>query len=514
MRVIYNTCFADPWIKIAGKLKTEQGWIPVYWNGYDDDNSKNLIAKAFPEAIYQPYYDGWKGIFSDVITQKAKKSFIEIDFLNAFAKYELQAIKMMDRMDPKGYGFNFMERQRHFRNLVKYWTAVIDYLQPNIVIQAHVPHRVFDYVLYLLCKHKNIKYLCFRDAWPSFTGRAVPITDISTIGNIFNQDYEKYLKSNHTAEDLLTKLPNEISDRFRKIQLDYSQGQPDFIKKYNKNHAKSNGFFPLLTKAFHDIFSDRYWGSDGHLKNGIPTYYKQKNKSIENSRTSIVNYAIIKLKTNKTKKKLKNLYKSKVTNPDLSKKYVILNLHYQPEMTSCPSGDIFVDQRLCVEILRKNLPKDYHIYIKEHPSQFYSHQEGHTGRYNEFYEDLLKYNKTQLIPLETDTFTLIRNAAAVATVTGTTGWEAMAMGKPVIIFGLTWYEKYNGVLRITDDKTASEIFNFIDTFEFNKKDLMAYLHAFTNNSVKGYLYRGIKEQISIEEDQCVNNICNALLQHT
>ncbi|NOR45862.1 MAG: hypothetical protein GQ534_09780, partial [Candidatus Delongbacteria bacterium] len=162
MRVIYNTCFADPWIKVAQKLEKDYGFDPVYWNGYDDDNSKQLIPQYFPNAIYHSYYDAWKGIFPSEINSRFTKANLDIDFLRKISTFELQAIKMMDRMDRDRYSFNFTERQRHFRNLIKYWTACINILKPDMIISAVVPHRVFDFVLYLLCKEKNIKYVTFR----------------------------------------------------------------------------------------------------------------------------------------------------------------------------------------------------------------------------------------------------------------------------------------------------------------------------------------------------------------
>ncbi len=43
---------------------------------------------------------------------------------------------MMDRMDFDRYSFNTMERQRHFRNLLRYWSACIDWLKPDAAIQT------------------------------------------------------------------------------------------------------------------------------------------------------------------------------------------------------------------------------------------------------------------------------------------------------------------------------------------------------------------------------------------
>ena len=60
------------------------------------------------------------------------------------------------------------------------------------------------------------------------------------------------------------------------------------------------------------------------------------------------------------------------------------------------------------------------------------------------------------MPMNIDSFPLIANSKAVATVTGTVGWEAMVRRKPVLVFGLSWYEKYAGVLKIVDEKSAAE----------------------------------------------------------
>ncbi len=73
MKVIYNTCFVDPWLKVAKELKEKYGFEPVYWIGYEIDNSENLVPAAFPSAIYHPIFDAWKGIFPDLISKHYAK---------------------------------------------------------------------------------------------------------------------------------------------------------------------------------------------------------------------------------------------------------------------------------------------------------------------------------------------------------------------------------------------------------------------------------------------------------
>ncbi|MCD4679463.1 MAG: hypothetical protein K8S00_03655 [Bacteroidales bacterium] len=506
MRVIYNTCFADPWLKVAKKLKEEYGYKPVYWNGYEDDDSKRLVPQYFPDVIYHPYFDAWKGIFPKEIEDRFAQSYLNINFLKDYATYELQAIKMMDRMDPDRHSFSFTERQRHFRNMLKFWTACINYLKPDLVISAIVPHRVYDYALYLLCKFNNIKYATFRDS--AFSERIIPVTDVTSIGNILDKDYFSIYHSNVEPHALKENLDKNILERYEKVKKDYTLAEPDYMKQNVVLHKQMSGFFPLVKK----YINDRYFKKNEFLVNGINTYHKQRGKSIEKSQINTFKYSIIKLNANTYRKKLKKHYRSLVVEPDFNHPYIIVNLHYQPEMTSNPSGDIFVDQRMCVEVLAKHLPSDYLIYVKEHPSQFFAHGEGHTSRTLEFYDDLTRYSQVRLMPLNYDPFTLIRNSQAVATITGTTGWEAMVLGKPVIIFGLSWYEKYSGVLKVVDERTASGISQFIQNFKFDEKDLLAYLSAFSKMSVKAYYYRGLKHRMNQPEDECVDNLAGSIIK--
>ncbi|MBN2399720.1 MAG: hypothetical protein JXI33_05195 [Candidatus Aminicenantes bacterium] len=512
MKVIYDNCVADPWVQVAQKLQHTHGYEPVYWNGYPDDDSRVKVAAAFPKAVYQSYFDACKGIFPETIKAKSARAFINIDFLKSYAPYELQAIKMMDRMDPDRHSFNFMERQRHYRKFLKYWTACIEHFKPDLLVSGNVPHLVFDYSLFLLCKFNHVKFVTFCAS--SFLGRTIPLTDVSSIGSLLDEEYAKTLKSGAKIDELKRSLPSDILERYEKIKMDYAQAEPEYMKEQLLKHRQSSGLFKLARKLLLDmrLLKDSYFGRDGFFVNGIPTFFKQRHKSIEASNSSVFNYAIMKVRTNAYKNKLRACYDSLVQEPDLNVPFVLVNLHYQPEMSSNPSGDIFVDQLLFIEVLAKHLPAGYAIYVKEHPSQFHAHLAGHTSRILEFYHDLAAYPQVRLLPLLLNPLTLIRNSRAVATVSGTSGWEAMVLGKPVISFGLSWYEKYAGILKIVDEKTAAMIPQFIDQFNFDERNLLAYLNAFSCKSVKAYAHRDWKDKMHQDESECVANLADCVMQ--
>lgn len=510
MNAFYNTCFADPWILVAQKLNEQHNIKPVYWIGYEDDNSEISVQQVFPGVVYHKYFDAWKGIFSDKINNIWHRYEIDIDFLRDFSSYELQAIKMMDRMDADQHSFSFMERQRHFRNLVKNFSACIDMYNIDLVVSAIVPHRVYDYVLYLICQYKKIPFLTFKNT--AFSGRIIPARNVFSVSCKINEDYELIKKQNLDIQEITDKIESDIIDRYNKVLTDYSVAIPDYMKQHViKDRQQSNILGNAIT-FYNKVINnkDKYFGKNGYFHNGIPTYHKLKHKSIENSQLSLFQHINRKLKTNKYKQNLKKYYNSLVSQPDYNETYIFLPLHYQPEMTSNPSGDIFVDQLLCVDVLVNNLPSTYKIYVKEHPSQFYAHGEGHAGRIKEFYDDLLKYPNVRLISLDSDPFSLIKQSSAVATITGTAGWEAIVMQKPVIIFGLSWYEGYDGVLKITDSKSVRNIKDFIENFKFSQNDLFNYLYAFQKNSFRAYYYRGLKAKMNQGEDECIKNLVDSV----
>lgn len=282
-------------------------------------------------------------------------------------------------------------------------------------------------------------------------------------------------------------------------------------------HKKTSNLFLMMFNSLLEGFTihrKKYWGKNGFIRKGVISYHKEKNKTIEKSNYNVINYSLIKLKINRQKIRLKKFYSHLSTSPDIKAKYVIFTLNYQPEMTSSPTAGIFVDIRFCVDIILQHIPSDYMLYIKEHPSQFYSHQEGHTSRDKSYYTDLISNKRVKLIPVDSDPFFYISHSQAVATLTGTPGWEAMVLGKPVIMFGLSWYESFSGVLKINNEKDANHISDFIKNYKFDENELLAYLVAFNNKALRAYFRRGEREKFGISVNESISNLTNSIIEIT
>lgn len=485
---------------------------PVYWTGYNDDDSRELVKKNFNDVVYQGYNDAWKGIFPEPIATKAKETCLNIDCLREFASQEEQAIKMLDRQDADRFSFNFMERQRHVRNLLRSWTACIELLKPDMVITPMLPHRVYDYTLWMLCKFMGIPFLVFNHT--RFPGRYMLLDDFYKIEDLYVGDYKLALEKSSDQME----IPEDIKDCFEKNKLDYSVAKPAYMTSEDKIHMLWNTPFKILKHTLVRLIRERrdLFGEKQLLKNwdDYYPYLKQSSRiSIEKSNYPINKYLKNYFKNNKYKKWLLDYYESRTVKPDYSEPYVIYFLHYQPEATTSPTGDIFVDQNLCIDILLKNLPKEYMVYVKEHPHQFLAHREGHTGRMAFQYDDLLKNPRVKLISTTESSFDLIANCKAIGTVCGTVGWESIVRGKPVVLFGLSWYENYDkGVLRVTDEASAQKLTGFIEGYKYDEHALLAYLEAVGKNTKLAYYYKATqKDTIGITEQQCVDNLVESIV---
>ena len=139
-------------------------------------------------------------------------------------------------------------------------------------------------------------------------------------------------------------------------------------------------------------------------------------------------------------------------------------------MTTSSLGGKFVDQALLIEKLSNILPKTWKIYVKENPKQ------SCYDRTSSFFERIGALPNVSWVPADTNTNALSLKAKVVATVSGVAGWEAIKLGTPTIIFGVTWYASMPGVFKYHDHIDIEKI----AAFQINKEDLeksISYLFA-------------------------------------
>lgn len=492
MKALYCCCIVNPWLEVAKKLK-QKNIIPKYWIGWNDDN-EGRIQKELPETTFHDIDLAWKGIFPEGIKDLDRPQLDGFE-LSTHTYEELMGIKMLDRLDPDQSSFTFNERQQFFRRLLRRWLNVLQVEKIQLVIAPSIPHRVFDYAIYVATKILNIEFLSFKmTAWP---GKLLPVRDITKVPNI---------PEGH--EDSESEIEDQVRNYVARIQADYEQAEPDYMKK-QQSEAEVNLYHRiarLFVKKNTELITSLFKPSTA--------YWKKKDKLIQDSVYTNLEKLIQKYRGIKFKNDLQEKYEALCTEPNFNDKYLFVALHYQPEETSCPSGNIYVDQSIMIEALLKAFPEEIKIYVKEHPSQFNPKMEGQAGRNDNFYHSINDFKRVQFISNTIESFELIDQAVSIATLTGTVGIEGLLRKKPVIVFGNAWYENLPGVFKIdSQEKLLNLSKNILSKEYISVQKITQSLNSLYQFCISANHYKGINPKSSISNEESTRNLVKYIATH-
>ena len=171
---------------------------------------------------------------------------------------------------------------------------------------------------------------------------------------------------------------------------------------------------------------------------------------------------------------------------DLKQKFVYFALQLQPEMTTSAIGQKYRDQVLAIEDLARILPPDVKIYVKENPKQM------GFARGPMYFHRMSRIKTVEMMPSYANTHSLTDAAVAVATISGTVGWEALCKKKRVICFGHTWYSGLPGVLTFDEHTTWSDI----QDLSVNHADLEQSTGTLVARAHHGILHRHYMRELA------------------
>ena len=118
----------------------------------------------------------------------------------------------------------------------------------------------------------------------------------------------------------------------------------------------------------------------------------------------------------------------------INENFAFFPLHSEPEIATLLYAPFYKDQLWVIKQAARSLPIDFKLYVKEHPRMY-----GYRTR--RFYKELKKIPNIKLLKPTIDPFPIIQNAKLIFTISGTTGWEAAQLKKPVIIFSDIFYSR-------------------------------------------------------------------------
>lgn len=409
------------------------------------------FQKLFPKTPYHNIYQAIRGIPHDDFVEYAHGAFTA-NCQKVWIEYAQMLYDFVMRLDEKSFDMTFHEMQCVFYNYLIYWNAMLDVLQPDLVVSDVIPHAGFDAVTYELCKLKGIPYLTM----------ALVTTD-SIPYNMPVDAHERLFTPEMMAD--LHRMP--VNPRFdeeearRRIDKMFLRVDRNASVKLSPIEIPANSAqcvaraLPKLRPLPKTLIKDCLECLGLYeYKDNLPesVYYKQKGKTVRKSFRGAFAHSLYLLQrfTNDIKKlRQAILYEEMVQAPPLQGPYIYFPLNSQPEASSNPCGGIFTFQLLIANMLAHNLPEGWSLYVKEHPAQFYTTAASSgIARSREFYAALRELPHTFLLPVNTNALECIQNAKAVVTIVGTAGMEALMSNVPCLLLGNPIYAALQGVIPI------------------------------------------------------------------
>lgn len=114
--------------------------------------------------------------------------------------------------------------------------------------------------------------------------------------------------------------------------------------------------------------------------------------------------------------------------PPADRQFIFYPLHVDPEASTMVLSPWHTDQLGVIEALAKSAPAEMTVVVKEHAPMLGKRPRG-------FYETISRMPRVVLVGPETDSLSLIQQAALTVVITGTAAWEAVRLGRPALVIG-------------------------------------------------------------------------------
>lgn len=177
------------------------------------------------------------------------------------------------------------------------------------------------------------------------------------------------------------------------------------------------------------------------------------------------------------KKRYSHLYIQEKDLPLLN--YAFFPLHSEPELTLLIYSKPYMNQIEAIRLNSFNLPVGMKLLVKEHPWSI-------GKRPLSYYKKLLEIPNVILANPSLTSRELVSHADLITVISGTTGFEALIIGKPVIVLGWTPFGFLpDCMIRHVKnpEELGSEIKDLLENYEYREKPLLCYIAAVMKESV-------------------------------
>lgn len=339
--------------------------------------------------------------------------------------------------------------------------AIISFLEkekPDIIIFSIVSN-LSSSLLYHIARKKGIKTLAlFLNL---FQNLAVISEDMDKISGL-EKNFKKHLDNIEGGE--IPQEAYQMIKKFRNEPKSYSSNNKVTPKNQLLSHLKRFDF--LLPRH---IFNFWHW-----FFKSLRIYYSTADR-FDYSFISPWNYL-----KDATKRKLRNLFDANDLFEELNPKenFAFFPLQTEPEVSLLVLAPHKTNQLETAKQIAMSLPVGFKLYVKEHPNMVFY-------RPRSFYKELKKIPNVKIINPTTSSYDIIRSAKLITVATGTVGWEAILLKKPLIFFGNFFYNQLSFVKKCQAFEDLPYLIKEqLENFNFNENELLAFVASALESSVQ------------------------------
>ncbi len=185
------------------------------------------------------------------------------------------------------------------------------------------------------------------------------------------------------------------------------------------------------------------------------------------------------------------------------KKFALVTLHKQPEASIDVLGRYYDDQFRNIFNIRRFLPADWPVLVKEHTNAIGDRSYG-------FYRRLQKIPGIYILNEKTDSHEAIRRSELVITVSGTVAYEAALMGKTAFTLVPTFFNRLPHCRHVTleDFRAADSVRDLMARAEEGDDDFARWLFR---NSFRGIISDPHSNPACMTEEN-INYVAGAMME--
>lgn len=345
--------------------------------------------------------------------------------------------------------------------------AIIEFLKkekPNFIFFS-VVGAIGTMLLFQIAKKMGIQTIVVH---PAYIKNTYLLSEEYNGFSFVEQTVKKYIEKDDIPKNFYDQAVNFLND-FR------AQPQPHWELAHPKKQPVNR------SKQFKFLLPNNFVKNTISLAKNFYSHYTKKDR-FDHDYIGPWNYL-----KDSSKRKIRNLIgiNDLYGQFDPQEDYAFYPLHFEPEIAISLFAPFFTDQIYLIKLIARSLSVGCKLYVKEHPAMV-------VYRPRAYYQELKKIPNVKIINPAITSFEIIPQAKLVATISGTAGWEAILLKKPVITFGKIFYNQLSFVKNCqTPEKLPFIVKEQIENFKHSEEELLRFISALFEESTEvplGYLW--------------------------